>query len=355
MTTNPGNSYQGPPPIDPYTSTLRKMRIKWLLWSLVPTLLAFAAIIFIAYVLTVSAQGAKAYDATEYPKATDHFVTNSHWKPAQQWIAPYHEGTAFLPDGKYLDAIARLDQAKDKAPKPDLGANYTGLDEKSMPPVCRINNNISVAHSMIGSGKIEEAQPYLDEFRSTIAQLAQAKTNQNHKTLKDSLTIIAADGVPLFEEALAAHQEAQAVRDEYKCPDPNGISQALAEAQQVSQDAIGEMQNPELPPPPEEEEPEEEPEEDQQPEQEPETGDGESGEQDPGETDPGDTDPGDPEQGPGDQTPSEPEEGEGGSSDLSPGESDRRDKLDESNKAGQKERDATESYMGGYEYAPKQW
>lgn len=346
MTNDPFNPNQNPPQVDPYTAALRKMRIKWLLWSLIPSVLAVAIIVFITYVLTYSAQGTKAYDAEDYPEAISQFVTNSHWKPAQQWIAPYHNGTALLADGSYLDAIIRLENAKEKAPKADPEADYTQLDQDSMPPVCLINNNISVAHTMIGNDKADEAQPYLEEFRSTIAQLASAKDTAAYQTLKDSLTLIAVDGIPLFEEALAAHQEAQTVRDEYKCPDPTQISEELAEAQQTSQDAIDEMQNPELPPPPEKEEPEEEPE----PEQEPETGDSESGDDESEEQDPGDT-----EQGPGDQAPAELEEGEGGASELSPGESDRREKLDESNKAGQKERDATESYMGGYEYTPKQW
>lgn len=323
---------------------LSKMRRRWLLWSIVPVLAALVTIGFVLYTLAWNGLGSQKYNAQDYAGASSNFGKNTGWKPAQQWVAHFNEGTSTLAGGGYLRAIELLGSAKEKAPKLDPEVDYSQLEESQMPPVCMINANLSIAWALSGNDAFDEGQPFLEEFRAVLASMTTAKTPTAYADLLGSLQPIADDGIAKFTKAKEAYDKALEIRNEFKCPDPHGAAEALAEASQKAQDAIDELSNPQLPPPPQEQQ-----EEEQEPE--PDQGEGNEGEQGQGEQGEGGQDeqesPAEPDDNPG--------ESSGGGGNLTPDEQARQDLLHEQNKAGQRERDATEGYMGGYEYTPKQW
>lgn len=331
----------------PDSVLLSKMRRKWLLWSIAPAIAALVTIGFILYTLMWNGLGGQQHGIQNYSGAANNYAKNTGWKPAQQWVAHYNEGTATLAGGGYLRAIELLDVAKAKAPQPNPEIDYSQLEESTMPPMCMINTNLSIAWALKGNDAFSEGQPFLDEFRAVIASMATAKTPADYADLLASLESIATDGIAKFTLAKEAYDKALEIRSELQCPDPQGAAQALEEANQKTQDAIDELQNPQLPPPPQEQQ-----EEEQEQEQQPDQGDGDQGQGEPdqGEQGQGGTDeqegPAEPDENPGDNA---------GGGELTPDEQARQDQLQERNKAGQRERDATEGYMGGYEYTPKQW
>lgn len=349
--SNPGSN----PGSNDYAATLSRLRKKWLAWSAVPIILALAVIVFVVYTLAWNGKGSKAFAAGSYASAATSFEKNDRWLPTEQWIAPFNAGTALVGAGEYDRALELLQSAKDRAPAIEPETDLSQVQPADLPPVCLINGNMSVAYSLLGQESAGLGQPFLEEFREIVAQLANAKKLADYDSLKAKLKPIAADGIPHFEQAIEHFDKALELRQEFTCPDPEQIVEKLTAAKQAAQDAIDEMQDPDLPPPP--------PEEEENPEPEPENGQGEEppngGDQEGGEGEP--KDPGD--QGGEEDNPAQPEPGEGdqesgnggGGSALSPGESDRREQLNERNKAGQRERDSTESYMGGYEYTPKNW
>lgn len=333
--------------VSPATMALTAMRRKWLLWSLLPVLLVLAVIAYLVYFMGWNAFGVSKYKDADFPNSIFGFEHTVHELPIDQWVHPYNIGTTRIAGGAYSKGIEDLVVAESKAPSLDPAGDYSQGERADAPPMCKIRTNHVLGYEFIGKDAFEEADPYWNAYIAAVQGADATGTRERYDELVAEAKRHAADAITHYEEALVAFETALELLAEYACPDFDQLTQDIEEIRDTTKVRLETLKNPEFPPAPPEPEEEEQPQE--QPQDNPDDpsddgqGSGDNEPQDPG----NDEEPSDsPDDSEGDDNESQAERD---------AEAQRRELLEERNKAGQQERENLEGQLGGVGGNGRQW
>lgn len=319
------------------------MRKKWALWSIVPIIAAIAIIVFVSRFLTWNTMGLNKFDESEYRDASFNFSQIKGWTPFEKWVASYNLGTTNLKAGAYLNAITEFERAESLAPKLKEGVDYSQTPTNSQPPFCMIRHNHSVAYEEKGNDEFDDAAKAWDGFVSSSDELKATEGTRAYKDAYEKNRAFADEAIPFYEQALESYQHSLALQEETTCRDLFSTNARVTDNADLTQNRLDQLR--EEPPAPPEDPQAQEPQEPEQPEQPQDPSDEPS--QDPSEQ---------PTDEPTDEPSGEPSDDPSGTDSGDSDAQDKRDELEDRNKAGDKAKEQTEGALKpGGGAGSKQW
>ncbi len=300
--------------------------------------------------------GISSYKAENYSSGIAHFLKTGSGLPREGWVPPFNVGTSHAAAGSFLSAFPEFEEAEKRAPALSPLEDYRRLSGDEIPPMCMIRNNHVVSYGLWGDELFAEQTTPWDEYQGLRQTLEDPSSKQAYddalKTLEEQLPSL----IEAYEKVLEQYTVGVQLHSEFLCPDPSKSADRIALNKEAVEKILDDLRSYEPPPPPQESNPDE-------------------GNSDPGNNgNDGDSN-GDNQTGSEDNDPSESPDSDAGGEDSNSSESDeqdgtdesqtsqdlgsaedkRRDALAERNKAGQADREATESYLDSPSESQRQW